>query len=73
MKEHIYGFDAAECGGLGIVHRMSPAGDAVRGGRTGARPPPCYYSRVQVCDLQRTFSTQPFMLSELPETVAEPL
>lgn len=31
------------------------------------------YSRVQVCDLHRTFSTQPFMLSELPETVPEPL
>lgn len=31
------------------------------------------YRRVQVCDLHRTFSTQPFMLSELPETVPEPL
>ena len=31
------------------------------------------YSRVQVCDLQRTFRTQPFIFSELPETVPEPL
>lgn len=31
------------------------------------------YSRVQVCDLQSTFSTQPFILSELPLTEPEPL
>lgn len=30
-------------------------------------------SRVQVCDLQRIFITQPCILSELPETLPEPL
>ena len=46
---------------------------ALAGGEPKARPPPFCYNRVQVCDLQKTFSTQPFMLSELPETVPEPL
>lgn len=30
-------------------------------------------SRVHVCDLQSTFSTQPFMRSELPLIAPEPL
>ncbi len=56
-----------------VVHRMSPASDAIYGGRTEPARRHVYYRRVQVCDLQRTFSTQPFILIVLPETVAEPL
>ena len=49
----------------------SGAGPQAAGQKPARRP--VDYSRVQVCDLHRTFSTQPFMLSELPETVPEPL
>lgn len=31
------------------------------------------YRRVQVCDLHSTASTQPFIFSELPDTLPEPL
>ncbi len=62
---------------MASMRRVSAVSDTVKrgteGGRTQAHPPPADYSRVQVCDLHRTFSTQPFMLSELPETVPEPL
>jgi hypothetical protein len=36
------------------------------------RSEPWPYSRVQVCDLQKTFMAQPFSFSELPETVPAP-
>lgn len=56
-----------------LGQRTAPSG---AGPQAGGRKPTrrlVDYSRVQVCDLHRTFSTQPFMLSELPETVPEPL
>jgi hypothetical protein len=42
---------------------------------TGGQGPPdiSHYMRVQVCDLQRTFKTQPCILSEAPLIDAEPL
>jgi hypothetical protein len=63
----------------GRPHALRPAGERSGAmicgvGRRGDIPPArrCQ-SRVQVCDLQKTFSTQPCIFSELPETLPEPL
>lgn len=57
----------------GSTGRFPDAAPGWLAGEPKARPPSCCYNRVQVCDLHKIFSTQPFMFSELPETVPEPL
>lgn len=56
-----------------LGQRTVPSGAAPQAGGRKPTRRLVDYRRVQVCDLHRTFSTQPFMLSELPETVPEPL